>query len=160
MAVDVFLKIDGIEGESASDKHKGEIDVLSWSWGVAQTGNMHTGGGGGAGRANVQDLSFTKTLDKSSPKLFKSSCEGAHIAKMVLSANKAGGKQMEYLKITLSDCLISSVSTGGSGGQESFTESVTVNFSKVEMVYSQQDAKGAEAGKVAFNYDIKANKAS
>ena len=160
MAVDVFLKIDGIEGESASDKHKGEIDVLSWSWGVAQTGNMHTGGGGGAGRANVQDLSFTKALDKSSPKLFKSSCEGAHIAKMVLSANKAGGKQMEYLKITLSDCLISSVSTGGSGGQESFTESVTVNFSKVEMVYSQQDAKGAEAGKVAFNYDIKANKAS
>jgi len=160
MAVDIFLKIDGIPGESHSDKHKDEIDVLAWSWGVSQTGNMHAGGGGGAGRANIQDISFTKNLDKSSPKLFKACSEGAHIQKMVLSANKAGGKQMEYLKITLTDCLVSSVSTGGSGGQESFTENVTVNFSKVEMTYSQQDAKGAEAGKVAFSYDVKKNVAS
>jgi type VI secretion system secreted protein Hcp len=160
MSVDLFLKIDGIDGESQSEKHKGEIDVLSWSWGVTQSGNMHTGGGGGAGRANVQDILFTKGVDKSTPKLFKASCEGAHIAKMVLSANKAGGKQMEYIKITLSDCLISSISTGGSGGQESFTENVTVNFSKVEMVYFQQDAKGGPAGNVPFSYDVKSNKAA
>ena len=160
MSADLFLKIDGIDGESHSDKHKGEIDVLAWSWGVSQSGNMHTGGGGGAGRANVQDIIFTKGIDMATPKLFKATCEGAHIKSMIFSANKAGGKQTEYVKITLSDCLISSISTGGSGGQESFTENVTVNFSKVEYIYNQQDAKGGASGKLGFTYDIKQNKTS
>jgi len=69
MAVDMFIKIGDIEGEAVDDAHGGEIDVLDWSWGMSQSGSMHIGGGGGSGKVNVQDLSFTKYVDMASPNL-------------------------------------------------------------------------------------------
>ena len=115
-------------------------------------------GGGGAGKVSVEDINVTKWLDKSSPLLLKACCNGSHIKEMNLVVRKAGEKPLEYLKLKLSDCLISSVSPGGSGGEDRLTENISVNFGKFQVTYTAQDAKGAPAGEVPFGYDIKANK--
>ncbi|HBA86968.1 MAG TPA: type VI secretion system tube protein Hcp [Geobacter sp.] len=157
-ATDMFLKVDGIKGESVDSKHKDEIEILAWSWGASNSGNAHMGGGGGSGKVNVQDISITKYVDKASPLLMKKVCQGDHIKEMYLVVRKAGAKPLEYLKIKLEDCLVSSVSTGGSGGQDRLTENISFNFAKFQMQYIAQDAKGAAAGEVPFAFDIKANK--
>lgn len=158
MAVDMFLKIDGIKGESADDKHKDEIDVLAWSWGASQSGTMHTGGGGGAGKANFQDISVTKWVDKSSHALLKAVAVGQHVKSALLTIRKAGEKPLEYIKLTLKDCLISSVSTGGSGGEDRLTENITINFAKFAYEYTPQKADGSGDSVLPFGFDIKANK--
>jgi type VI secretion system secreted protein Hcp len=147
MAVDMFLKIEGITGESQDSKHKDEIDVLSWSWGMTQSGTTHLGSGGGAGKVAVHDLSVTKYLDNSSPNLMLYCCKGKHITEMNLTVRKAGDNPLEYLKIKMENGLVSSVSTGGSGGEDRLTENVTLNFQKVHVEYSKQKADGSgEAG--------------
>ena len=158
MAVDMFLKVDDIKGESQDDKHKDEIDVLSWSWGVSQSGTMHSGGGGGAGKANFQDMSVTKLVDLASAKLLGASATGKHIKEALLTVRKAGEKPLEYIKITMNDCLISSVSTGGSGGEDRLTENITINFAKVKFEYTAQKPDGSAGGVMPFSFDIKANK--
>jgi type VI secretion system secreted protein Hcp len=116
--VDYFLKIDGIEGESFDSKHKNEIDLESWSWGETQTGTHAGGGGGGAGKVSMQDFHFVMKYNKSSPKLFQACASGQHIPKAVLTCRKAGGEQEEYLKVTMSDLLVSSYQSGGSAGRD------------------------------------------
>jgi type VI secretion system secreted protein Hcp len=158
MAVDMFIKIDGIKGEATDAKHKDEIDVLNWSWGVSNSGSMQsTGAGGGAGKANFQDLSLTKWLDSSSPKLLGASSTGKHLKEALLTVRKVGEKPLEYLKITLSDCLISSVSTGGAGSEDRLTEHVSISFAKVKVEYTPQGTKGEALGVVPFGYDLKKN---
>lgn len=105
---DAFLKLDGIKGESADAKHKGEIDIESFSWGMSQTGVSATGGGGGAGKVQVHDISLWKKTDASSPLLFLNCANGAHIKEATFVVRKAGGEQLEYLKIKLTDVLVSS----------------------------------------------------
>jgi type VI secretion system secreted protein Hcp len=155
MAVDMFIKIDGIDGESKDSAHKGEIDVLAWSWGVSNSGSMHIGGGGGAGKANIQDLSLTKWVDKGSCALMLHSCNGKHIPKAVLTVRKAGDKPVEYIIVTIEDILVTSVSTGGSGGEDRLTENVTLNFAKVKVEYKEQakDGSGKPAGNMAWNVE-------
>jgi type VI secretion system secreted protein Hcp len=158
MAVDMFLKIDGVKGEAQDSKHKDEVDVLAWSWGVSNSGSMHVGGGGGSGKANVQDLSFTKYVDKATPTLMLFSCNGTHIKEATLVVRKAGGDSpVEYLTIKMSDILVSSVSTGGSGGSDRLTENVTFNFSKVALDYVPQNAKGAPEAKIPMTWNIATN---
>lgn len=158
MAVDMFLKVDGIAGEAQDKAHAGEIDVLAWSWGVSNSGTTHMGSGGGSGKANVQDFSFTKYVDKATPTLMLFSCNGKHIKEATLVVRKAGGdKPVEYLKIVMSDILISSVSTGGSGGQDRLTENVTLNFAKVALDYVPQSAKGAPEAKIPMTWNIAQN---
>ncbi|WKJ90876.1 type VI secretion system tube protein Hcp [Methylomonas montana] len=157
MAVDMFIKIENIKGESKDKSHEGETDVLAWSWGMSQSGTMHIGGGGGAGKVNVNDLSFTKWLDKGSTDLMKACCEGKHIPKAVLVVRKAGGTPVEYLTITMEEVLISSVSTGGSGGEDRLTESVSLNFAKVKVKYIEQTAEGGEGDKPDMAWNIQAN---
>ena len=157
MAVDMFLKLDGIEGESTDKAHAKEIDVLAWSWGVSQSGTFHGGGGGGAGKANFQDLSLTKYVDKASAGLMYSCASGKHIPKASLIVRKAGEKPLEYLIYTLEKVLVSGVTTGGSGGEERLTENVTLNFAKVKMEYKVQDEKGAGKDGGTFTWDISAN---
>jgi type VI secretion system secreted protein Hcp len=142
MAVDMFIKIGKVGGESKDKSHPGEIDVLAWSWGMSQSGSMHVGGGGGAGKASVQDLSFTKYLDASSTELMKACCAGTHIPQALLVVRKAGDKPLEYLKIKLTNVLVSSLSTGGSGGEDRLTENVTLNFEKVNVEFNTQNEKG------------------
>jgi type VI secretion system secreted protein Hcp len=152
MAVDMFIKIDGVKGESGDDKHKDEIDVLSWSWGMSQSGSAHMGGGAGAGKVNVNDLSFTKYIDTSSPDLYLSCCNGK------LTIRKAGENPLEYLIVTMEDVMVSSVSNGGSGGEDRLTENVTLNFARVKVDYAAQDAKGGAGAKPKMGWDIAANK--
>jgi type VI secretion system secreted protein Hcp len=158
MAVDMFMKVDGIEGESKDGSHKNEIDVLSWSWGMSQSGTGHVGGGSGAGKVSVHDLSFTKFTDKSTPDLLLSCAMGKHITEAKLTVRKAGGDPLEYLIVTMEDIIITSVQTGGSGGEDRLTENVSINFAKVKVDYTEQAAKGAAAAKPKMGWDIAANK--
>ncbi len=158
MAVDYFLKFDGIEGESQDEKHKNEIEILSWSWGMTQTGTSGYGGGAGAGRVNVQDVTFSKRVDKASPKLMEKCATGEHIKNAILVARKAGKEQQEYLKLKFTDVIVSSFSTGGSGGDEIPLEQISLNFAKYEVEYREQKPDGTLGGTIKSGYDIKANK--
>ncbi|MGH7616640.1 MAG: Hcp family type VI secretion system effector [Gemmatimonadaceae bacterium] len=160
MAVDMFFKIATIAGESADKTHAGEIDVLAWSWGASQSGTTHLGTGGGAGKVNFQDLSFTKYIDKGSALLLQACASGKHITDASLVVRKAGGTPLEYLKIKLTDVLVSSYSTGGSGGEDRLTENVTLNFAKVDYEYVQQKPDGSGFPAVIFKFDIPANSAA
>ena len=153
MSADMFIKIKGIQGESVDDVHTDEIDVLAWSWGMSQSGTTHMGTGGGAGKVSVQDLSFTKYVDKSSPNLMKACCNGKHIEECTLVVRKAGETPLEYLIIGMKNALVASVSTGGSGGEDKLTENITLNFAEFETVYTPQaaDGSGGAAVDVAFH---------
>jgi type VI secretion system secreted protein Hcp len=160
MAVDMFMKFDGdmYKGESRDKTHGGEIDVLAWSWGMSNSGTAHVGGGAGAGKANVQDLSFTKYVDASSAALMLACCVGTHIPTATLVVRKAGTTPVEYIVITLTECLITAVSTGGSGGEDRLTENVTVNFAKAKFSYTEQDATGKpKTPAKEMTFDIAAN---
>jgi type VI secretion system secreted protein Hcp len=152
------MKLDGITGESKDSKHGGEIDVLAWSWGVSNSGSFHTGGGGGAGKANFQDLSFTKYIDSSSNALLLSCASGTHIATANLVVRKAGGTApLEYLKINLTEVIVTSVSTGGSGGEDRLTENVSLNFAEIAYEYYQQKKDGTGEAAKEFKWKIESN---
>ena len=153
-AVDMFLKIEGVEGESKDKAHGKEIDILSLSWSSA----MQSSRAGGAGKASVEDLSVTKYIDKATPKLFESLATGKHIAETKIVVRSAGGNPVEYLKYTLRDIMISSYSTGGSSGDDRPTESVSLNFAQIKMSYVEQDASGRAGAAVEFGWDLKTNK--
>jgi type VI secretion system secreted protein Hcp len=157
MAVDMFIKIDTVDGESRDKVHKKEIDVLAWSWGISNSGSAHTGGGAGAGKCNIQDISFTKWVDSATPKLALACCDGKHFANATLVVRKAGEKPVEYLKIKIEEVLITSVSTGGSGGEDRLTENVTLNFAKVSLDYVPQDEKGAAGTAIPMTWSIVEN---
>jgi type VI secretion system secreted protein Hcp len=159
MAVDIFIKIATVDGEAKDKAHKKEIDVLAWSWGLSNSGSAHVGGGAGAGKVNVQDLSFTKWIDSSTPKLVKACCDGAHFADALLTVRKAGGSPVEYVKLKLSEVLITSISTGGSGGEDRLTENVTLNFAKFSLDYTPQDVKGAAGTAINAGWNIAENTA-
>jgi len=156
--VDYFLKIDGIEGESQDSKHKGEIELASWAFGATQSGTMHAGGGGGAGKVSVQDIQIVKNVDKGSPKLFGACATGEHIKKAVLVARKAGKDQQEYLKMTMSDVLVSGYHTSGTGQSGLPVDEVSLNFGKIEIEYKEQKADGTLGGVVKSGWDLKQNK--
>ncbi|WP_240097939.1 Hcp family type VI secretion system effector [Thermomonas flagellata] len=163
MATDYLLEIDGIKGESKDEKHKDKIEIESFSWGCSNTGSMGRGGGGGTGKADFQDLHFTKQCDKSSPLLVKAAATGEHIKKAVLTARKAGGKggQVEYLKVTLEDVMVSSYQTGGNAGSSSIPmDQFSLNYTKIKYEYFPQKADGSLEGAVAAQYDRALNKAS
>jgi type VI secretion system secreted protein Hcp len=157
MAVDMFIKIDTVDGESRDKVHKKEIDVLAWSWGISNSGSAHTGGGAGAGKCNIQDISFTKWVDSATPKLALACCDGKHFANATLVVRKAGEKPVEYLKIKIEEVLITSISTGGSGGEDRLTENVTLNFAKVSLDYVPQDEKGAAGTAIPMAWSVVEN---
>ena len=157
MAVDMFFKIGDLKGESVDDKHAGEIDVLAWSWGMSQSGTTHMGTGAGAGKVNVQDISFTKYVDKSSPNLMQYCCNGKHFPEALLTVRKAGENPLEYLKITIKDLMIAAVTTGGSGGEDRLTENVTLNFAQFKVEYTPQKKDGTGDAAVTVGWDIAKN---
>lgn len=157
-AVDYFLKIDGIPGESTDDKHKAEIDLMSWSWGETQSGSSAYGGGGGAGKVSMQDFHFVMNVNKASPKLMLACASGEHIKEANLVCRKAGKEQQEYLKIKFSDLLISSYQTGGSAGDVVPVDQISFNFSKIEFEYFPQTEKGTLGPVVKTHWDLKTNK--
>jgi type VI secretion system secreted protein Hcp len=158
MPVDMFIKVGDLKGESQDQKHKDEIDVISWTWGMSNTGSAHIGAGAGTGKVNVQDLSFTKWMDKSSSPLMLACCNGQHFPQALLTVRKAGEKPVEYCKIKMEQVLISSVATGAdSHGDDRLTEHVTLNFAKVSVDYTPQDDKGAAGTAIPMSWDIAKN---
>jgi type VI secretion system secreted protein Hcp len=157
--VDYFLKIDGIDGESSDDKHKGEIELESWSWGLTQSGSYSAGGGGGAGKVSMQDFHFVMRHNKASPRLMKAGATGEHIKEAQLTCRKAGGEQQEYMTIKFTDLLISSYQTGGSNGDVIPMDQISFNFAKIEQEYKPQKADGSLDSPVKAGYDLKVNKA-
>jgi type VI secretion system secreted protein Hcp len=160
MAVDMFIELgDKIKGETQDNafKSKGACDVLAWSWGMTQSGTTHMGSGGGAGKANFQDLSFTKYLDKASAATMIALSSGSHITECKLTVRKAGEGQQKYIEITMNEVIVTHVSTGGSGGEDRLVENVTLNFAKVKFEYFTQDDKGKVASGGIFNYNIAGN---
>ncbi|MFZ4573563.1 MAG: Hcp family type VI secretion system effector [Phycisphaerales bacterium] len=160
MAFDSFIKIDGITGEAEDHKHKGEIEVISYNFGVAQTGTSAAGTGAGSGKCELKNLAFSKKIDKSSPVLFQKSATGEHIPTALLVVRKAGGTQLEFVKVKMTDVVVSKFDTGGAGaGDDIPTENVELNFTQIEFEYQAQDAKGAAAGgPVKGSWNVKTNK--
>ena len=155
---DYFLQISGIPGESMDSKHKDWIDVLSWSWGETNSGTVHAGGGGGAGKVAFQALSFAMRLSKASPALFLACASGQHIKEAKLVGRKAGKGQQEYLTFKFRDVLVSSFQTTGTEELAAPTDSVSLAFAKIEVEYKPQKSDGSLGAPVAFRYDLKTNK--
>jgi type VI secretion system secreted protein Hcp len=160
-AVDYFLKIDGIDGESQDSKHKGEFQLLSFDFGATQASAMdYTGGGHGAGKVSFSAFNFVKQTDKGTPKLLNACATGAHIPKAVLVARKAGKEQQEYYKVTLTDILVTKVELTGDHTSPLPMDDIHFNYSKIEVEYKEQKADGTLGGSVKAGYDLKQQKAS
>jgi type VI secretion system secreted protein Hcp len=156
-AVDYFLKIDGIPGESKDAKHKGEVDVGAWSWGETATAPSGPGGGGGAGKVTIQDLNLTSRISKASPQLMLACASGKHIKSAVLTARRAGKAQAEFLTITLRDVLVSSYQTAAGGGDGEPFDSISLNFSQIQVEYRETKPDGSLGTPVKFGWDVKKN---
>lgn len=158
MATDYFLELKPIEGEAQDKAKKGWIDIFSWSFGASQSGSGgHVGGGSGAGKVNMHDITVSKRTDKASADLFLKCANGKHYDEGTIVARKAGEQPLDFLKITLKQVFVSSYNLGGSHGDDTPMESITLNFTKIQMEYQIQDAKGK--GSVAGNmgWDVAAN---
>lgn len=158
MAVDMLLKIEGVEGESVISGHEREIDIVAWSWGMNQSGSMHVATGGGSGKVSVQDIALTKRVDKASPVIWQYCCSGRHFEKAQLTVRKAGDNPVEYLKIKMDKVLITSMTTGGSGGDDQVMEHIGLNFASFEMNYIPQNADGTAGAEVTTTWNIAANR--
>jgi type VI secretion system secreted protein Hcp len=158
MASDIFAKIGDIKGESLDDKHKDEIEVLSYSWGVTNAGSMGHGSGGGEGKATFHDMSFVHNVDKASPVLMQACATGTHMKDATITHRKAGKGQHEYLVVKMNDVIVTSVTHGGSGGGGEHSENVTLAFAKVNVEYKPQKPDGSLDAGIHFKYDLKAQK--
>ena len=158
MALSIFARIGTIKGESRDARHKDEIDVLSWSWGVAQSGTGAQGGGAGAGKASFHDFAFTHHVDKATPLLMKACATGVHLKDATVTVRRAGAGQQEYLVISMKDVLVTSVSTSV-GAEGDALEVVVLTFAKVDLEYRPQKPDGSLDTGVHFTYDVKAQKA-
>ena len=157
MATDIFANIDGIKGESLDAKHKDEIEVLSFSWGVTNTGAAAAGGGGGAGKATFQDLSLIHKIDKASPLLMRACATGMHLKEATITYRKAGKDQQDYLIVKMDDVMITGVTDAAATGQVG-SETINLAFAKIDLEYKPQKADGSLDTGIHFTYDLKANK--
>jgi len=158
MASDIFAKLGDIKGESLDAKHKDEIEVLSYSWGVTNAGSMAHGTGGGEGKATFHDLSFVHNIDKASPVLLQACATGVHLKEATIVHRKAGKEQHEYLIVKMNDVIITGVTHGGSSGDGGHSENVSLSFAKVAVEYKPQKADGSLDAGIHFKYDLKAQK--
>lgn len=158
MATSIFARIGTIKGESQDARHKDEIEVLSWAWGVSQSGTAGHGPGGGVGKASFHDFNFVHHLDKASPLLMKACATGQHISDATITVRKAGKGQQEYLIMKMTDILVTSVSTNVSAEGGPNIESVVLAFAKVDLEYKPQKPDGSLDVGLHFKYDLKAQK--
>ena len=155
MALKIFLKLADIKGESTDSKHKDEIVVQSWAWGIAQQVIHSNGGGSGAGKASFEDLHFTHQIDKASPLLMLACASGRHIRDATLTVRKAGKTPQEFLIVKLKDVLVTSVDPAVNDDTH---ESVTLNFAQVDLEYKPQKADGSLGPGIHFGWDLQANR--
>lgn len=157
--VDYFLKIEGVDGESTDDKHKGEIELVSYSLGGTNAGSFQSGGGGGSGKVNLADFTFEKKIDKSSAKLLAALCSGEHFSKATLVCRRAGKEQQEFLTVVMTAVLVSSYNSLGAQGSETIpNDHVSLNYGKIEFKYKEQKADGSLGGEIIGGWDRTTNK--
>jgi type VI secretion system secreted protein Hcp len=156
MAVDMFIEIDGVNGDSKIKSNA--IDIESWSFGATQTSTGHRSTGSGAGKVNIQDVHIMKMADKASATLLLKCCKGDHIKKAKIICRKAGGSAVEYYTIEMEDVLITSVQTTGSNGADVISESLSLNFGAFKLVYTDQKADGSKGSPVECGWNITENK--
>jgi type VI secretion system secreted protein Hcp len=156
-ALDMYLELDGIQGESAASKYAGAIDVLAWSNGLSNSGSTQ-GGAGGAGKANFQDMSITKFLDSASPYLLLYTSTGQHIDSATLTVRRSSETNPLYFKVELKNIIVTSVSSGGSGGEDRLTENITLNYAEIRWTYYPIDDRGNAATPITVGYNIAENK--
>jgi type VI secretion system secreted protein Hcp len=159
MAVDIFLELsNSIKGEAQDAVHKDKIDILAWSWGLSNSGTTHMGTGGGGGKVNVQDISFTKYVDLASNDLIKKCSDGTHIDSGLLTVRKAGTTPVEYFRIKFEMLMVTSYQTGGSkDGLDRITENFTLNFRRFHIIYATQDDTGIAGTEALAGWDIAKN---
>lgn len=157
MATDIFIKVDGIQGEAVDASCTGWIEVLSWDLAMSQRGTAHRGAGAGAGKVRVSDLSFVKYVDRSTPNLIKLCCSGKHFKNATLVIRKAGGKPLEYFRIKMSDGIVASVAPGGNSGEERLTENVALNFAAFTVEYVPQNKDGSGGPVIPASWNIARN---
>jgi type VI secretion system secreted protein Hcp len=153
MAIDTHIKFDGVEGEATHADHKGEIEVLSWSWGVHNAGGI-SGGGSGKGKADPGEFSFMHLYDKASPNLAKKCAQGLHFKEVTVTSRKAGEGQKDFLKIVMKEVFISSCSPSGSSGGD-IAEAVSMSYGSIDFAYKPQDESGKLGGEVKFGWNVK-----
>jgi len=158
MAQDIFLKITGIAGEAQDASHTNEIEVTSWEWAIHQKSSMHSGSGGGAGKATVSDLTFDHRIDRASPNLLKFCLTGKHIDAATLVVRKAGGNPLEYFKITMGDVIVTRVAPVVKDTMPTGMEEVSLSFARVAQEYVIQNHQGGSGGTVAASFDIQKNR--
>jgi type VI secretion system secreted protein Hcp len=159
-AVDMFLKVGDIKGESTDKTYTGKdgwINVLAWSWGASNSGTTHLGGGAGAGKANVQDLSVTKYVDTASPSLLLGALKGTHYPAANLVVRKVGATPIDYIKLDMKEVIVTSLSAGGSGGEDRLTENVSLNFASFTFTYTPQTATGTAGTSIPISWSIVEN---
>lgn len=155
MAIDMYLTVEGISGESQRVGHEGEIEVLAWSFGGSNSSSIGIGGGGGAGKVSLQEISITKYLDASSAEIFQAMCKGEHFPTATMVAYKGGGEALPYLKLEFEELYPTSQSMGGSGGEDIFTENVSFAFGKVVVTYTEQGDAGTASGDHVGQWDVR-----
>lgn len=156
MATSVWIKFDGIDGESTHKDHRNEVEVVAWSWGVTAAAGGTSGGG--AGRAAAQELRVVHRYDMASPLLAKRAAQGQAVRSAVLSARRSGQAQRDFLKITLKDVFITAISTSDAG--DGAHEEVAMSYASIEFSYSPQTSTGSQAAPVGFAWNVKTNKVS
>lgn len=157
MAQDYFLKIDGIDGESTDDKHQGEIELDSWSFGGAQSATFQGSGGARSGKFSAQDFNFTAKISKASPRLFEACATGKHLPSVTMTGRRAGRDLQEYLKIALTNVLLSSYQQSGANGTEVPTDQVSLSYTKIQIEYREIKQDGSFGGPVTGGFDMKSN---
>ncbi len=161
MAVDMFCKIDGIDGESTDDQHKDWIELLSFNWGVSQPVSVSSATGGRtAGRADFQDFAITKLVDRATPNLALHCANGRHIPKVIVELCLAAETKHPFMKITMEDVVVSSVGSGGAASavEPRPQETVTFNYGKIEWEYTPLDPTGKKGATVKQGWDLETNK--
>lgn len=158
MSIDLFLKIEGIEGEAKDANHKGWITLSGFNWGASQPGNMQTGGGGGAGKVTWRDLTANALIDRSTPAILRYLSSGRHINKVEISACKAGDPQIEYMRITLEEVLLTNLTYNGTSGNEQVGMTYSFQAARVRQQYWEQTEKGGRGAEIAAGWNIKENK--
>lgn len=159
MAVDYFLKLDGVTGESTDSQHSGEIELSSWSWGATNPPKIGSGtGGAGTGRVSVSDISCTKPMDSASPFLFDYCSNGKHFTTATLTCRKAGETQQDFLVVSLEEVYISNYHTSG-GGDQPF-DNFTLAYGKITFDYKKQGEDGTTSSVGAKSWDVRTNTAS
>jgi type VI secretion system secreted protein Hcp len=159
MSYAIFIKMDGIKGESTDAKHEGEIEALSWSWGVTNLSSETIGKVGRAtGKANSSDLNFSHRIDLASPLLIKACASGRHLKEAIVTVQKAGSESQPFLVVKLYNVMVKGVETGVDISENSITENVALTFSRMEFVYSEQKPGGTAGSSSQVFWDIKSNK--